>query len=286
MRRPAWEREGRGWPNREASAFVTASGLRWHVQRMGRGPVLLLLHGTGAATHSWRDVMPLLARDFTVIAPDLPGHGFTDPLPSHRLSLPGMARAVAGLLDTLQLSPDLAAGHSAGAAVLVRMALDRLIEPRAIVSFNGAFLPFKGAAGHLFAPLARLLVLNPLAPRLFSWRADAKAIDRLIRNTGSVPDRAALEFYGRLIRCPGHVSSVLRMMANWDLPPLARDLRRLGPKLILAAAAGDLAIPFEQTERLRGLLPSAIVEPLGRLGHLAHEERPDLAADLIARHSS
>ena len=73
----SWERDGRDWPNREASRFVEAGGLRWHVQQMGRGPVLLLLHGTGASTHSWRALLPLLAKSFTVVAPDLPGHGFT-----------------------------------------------------------------------------------------------------------------------------------------------------------------------------------------------------------------
>ena len=60
-RGPNWERDGRDWPNREASRFVHAAGLRWHVQVMGSGPVVLLLHGTGAATHSWRDLMPKLA---------------------------------------------------------------------------------------------------------------------------------------------------------------------------------------------------------------------------------
>jgi len=72
-----WERDGRDWPNRDASRFVRAGGLRWHVQKTGTGPVLLLVHGTGAATHSWRELAPLLARRFTVIAPDLPGPGFT-----------------------------------------------------------------------------------------------------------------------------------------------------------------------------------------------------------------
>lgn len=78
-----WERDGADWPNRAASRFVTASGLTWHVQAMGapEAPVLLLLHGTGAATHSWAGLAPLLAARFRVIAPDLPGHGFTDPLP-------------------------------------------------------------------------------------------------------------------------------------------------------------------------------------------------------------
>ncbi|NBQ74895.1 MAG: alpha/beta hydrolase, partial [Acetobacteraceae bacterium] len=58
---PSWEKDGRDWPNRTASRFVEAGGLNWHVQLMGQGPCLLLLHGTAAATHSWRDLAPLLA---------------------------------------------------------------------------------------------------------------------------------------------------------------------------------------------------------------------------------
>ncbi|MFZ4410973.1 MAG: alpha/beta fold hydrolase, partial [Paracraurococcus sp.] len=79
------------WPNRPTSRLVAAGGLRWHVQVAGTGPVLLLVHGTGAATHSWRDLLPLLARHFTVVAPDLPGHGFTERPRAEGLSLPGMA---------------------------------------------------------------------------------------------------------------------------------------------------------------------------------------------------
>ena len=90
--RRGWQREGRDWPNREASRFVRAAGLMWHVQIMGAGPVLLLAHGTGAATHSWRALAPLLAQHFTIVAPDLPGHGFTEAPGTARLSLPGMAR--------------------------------------------------------------------------------------------------------------------------------------------------------------------------------------------------
>ena len=61
-RRPDWEHDGRDWPNRTASRFVSAAGIVWHVQVAGEGPALLLLHGTGAATHSWAGVLPLLAR--------------------------------------------------------------------------------------------------------------------------------------------------------------------------------------------------------------------------------
>ncbi|TJW92291.1 alpha/beta hydrolase, partial [Neisseria gonorrhoeae] len=47
--KPNWSVDGKDWPNRAASRFVDAAGLRWHVQMMGEGPVALLAHGTGAA---------------------------------------------------------------------------------------------------------------------------------------------------------------------------------------------------------------------------------------------
>ena len=72
-----WDHDGLGWPNRDKSQFVDAGGLRWHVQTAGNGPVMLLIHGTAAATHSWGGLLPLLAARYTVVAPDLPGHGFT-----------------------------------------------------------------------------------------------------------------------------------------------------------------------------------------------------------------
>ena len=192
--RPDWAVEGRDWPHREASRFVEAAGLRWHVQEYGPpdAPMLLLLHGTGAATHSWRGLAPLLARDFSVIAPDLPGHGFTDPLPDADLSLPGMARAVAGLVAALGRPPVLAAGHSAGAAVLARMCLDGTIAPRLLAAFNGALAPLPGAANLLFPSMARLLFLNPFTPRIFAWTADRSAAKRLIEGTGSRLDPCLL----------------------------------------------------------------------------------------------
>ena len=93
-RRLGWERDGSDWPNRRHSRFVDAAGLRWHVQCAGAGPSLLLLHGTGAATHSWRDVLPRLATRFRVVAPDLPGHGFSSAPEDRGFSLPGMAAGI------------------------------------------------------------------------------------------------------------------------------------------------------------------------------------------------
>ncbi len=282
LRSPSWELEGRDWPNRAFSRFVSAGGLRWHVQRMGQGPVLLLIHGTGAATHSWRDLATLLASHFTLVAPDLPGHGFTQTPSARGLSLPGMARSLEALLEELETPPDLVLGHSAGAAILARMCLDAAIAPRALISINGALLPLRGLAGHWFSPAAKLLAANPLIPRLFSWQAQSpRAVERLVDSTGSRLDPRGVELYRRLISTPGHVSATIGMMANWDLELMARELPRLQIPLVLVAAEGDLTVRPAEAERVRGLLPDAETILLAGLGHLAHEERPSLVASLV-----
>ncbi|WP_432421920.1 alpha/beta fold hydrolase BchO [Rhodoplanes serenus] len=280
----SWERDGHDWPNRQASHFVEAAGLRWHVQEMGRGPVLLLIHGTGSATHSWRDLMPLLARHFTVVAPDLPGHGFTEMPARERLSLDGMAEDLHALLQALGRFPAVVAGHSAGAAVLARMCLDGRIGPRALVGLNGAMLPIGGMAGRLLTPFARLLAASAMVPRLFArFAANDGFVERMIRDTGSTLDPAGIAFYRRLTCHPAHVAAAVRMMANWRLPPLARELPHLRTRLVLVTGGNDKTIAPDDAARVRVLLPDATLVPLPGLGHLAHEERPDEVAALMVQ---
>lgn len=279
---PVWKEDGRDWPNRAASRFVEAAGLRWHVQVMGQGPVVLLVHGTGAATHSWRGLAPLLAERFTVVAPDLPGHGFTQMPARHLLSLPGMTAALDGLLRVLGTAPAIAVGHSAGAAILARMCLERTIAPRALVSLNGALLPLRGLPGQIFSPMAKLVARTDLVPRLFARHAtDRSVVERLMRETGSTIDALGIELYARLARRPGHVAGAFGMMANWDLKPLADALPRLATPLTLVVGTADRTIRPSEALRVRTLLPDARIVRLGGLGHLAHEERPERIDALV-----
>lgn len=280
--RRGWHLQGRDWPNRTASRFVRAAGLLWHVQVMGTGPILLLVHGTGAATHSWRALMPLLARHFTVVAPDLPGHGFTDTPAKPRLSLPGMAKSLQGLLQALHMPPALAMGHSAGAAILARMTLDGQIAPRGLISLNGAFVPLEGVPGQMFSPLAKLLVGLPLLPQFFAWRAkDDAVVGSMLEGTGSRIEPQGVALYGRVIRKPAHAAAALGMMSQWDLHPLLRDLGRLSVPLLLIVGANDRAVPPKQSARIRDMVPGARVVSMAGLGHLAHEERPDDTAAIV-----
>jgi magnesium chelatase accessory protein len=292
--RLAWERDGRQWPHRDRSQFVQAAGLRWHVQRFeapaADAPLALLIHGTGASTHSWRDVAPLLAaRGWSVLAFDLPGHAFTS-MPaggtaSHQFSLPGMAGAIAALLHTLQAAPKLLVGHSAGAALALRLVLDRQLQPDAVVGLNAALLAWRGLPGQLFSPIARLMAAGPLVPRLFAWRAtDPGVVRRLLDGTGSKLDPAGVDLYARLVRNPGHAQGALAMMAGWDLATLERDLPALRTPLHLLVGSTDRTVPPEQATRVLRLLDPAAIHTLTvlpGLGHLAHEEAPARTVNLM-----
>ncbi|WP_405241951.1 alpha/beta fold hydrolase BchO [Lentisalinibacter salinarum] len=277
-----WDIDGRDWPNRQTSHFAEAGGIRWHFQRAGDGPVALLLHGTGASAHSWRDLLPELAREFTVVAPDLPGHGFTTAAADDGYSLPGMAGAVASLLASLDVSPRLVVGHSAGAAIALRMVLDGRIHPDAVVSINGALLPFRGLPGQLFSPAARLLARLAFVPRLVARRAaDPDAVTRLLRDTGSRVDDEGVALYRRLISSPAHVAATIAMMSRWDLAPMIREYPELAVPLLLVVGEQDGTVAPHEAERVARLVPGARVERLAGLGHLAHEEEPERVAELI-----
>lgn len=288
-----WEREGRRWPHRIRSRFVQAAGLRWHVQHWPSpavdAPTALLLHGTGSSTHSWRQVAPLLAGHMQVISLDLPGHAFTQ-LPaegssSTLLSLPGMAQGVQALLQTMNLQAQFIVGHSAGAAVAVRMALDGLVQPRLIVSLNGALLPLHGLAGQLFAPAARLMAGMSWIPRLFAYQARDRAVtERLLQSTGSRIDEEGTELYALLVASPSHAAAALGMMAQWDLHELSERLPRLRVPLDLIVATGDKTVRPEQAEQvLTRLDPSlrASIAKFEGLGHLSHEEQPARTTEML-----
>lgn len=282
--RPSWQQEGRDWPNAQFSRFVNAAGLRWHVQIAGEGPVLLLLHGTAASSHSWRDLIPPLATRFRVVAPDLPGHAFTEMPPLGLLSLPGMATAVEGLLKTLGVTPVLAVGHSAGAAILIRMAVDGRIAPAALISVNGALRPFPGLIGPVFSSISKLLFVNPFMPRLLAHAArDRDRVAKLIHDTGSNISAHGIDLYARLLRNPGHIAGALGMMANWELGYFEREVAKLRVPLYLVVGAEDRAIPPSDADRVQALAPNATVIRLPGLGHLAHEEHPEEVLQIIMR---
>lgn len=278
-----WNREGQIWPHRDASTFVTAGRAHWHVQQMGKGPPLLLIHGTGASVHSWRDLMPLLAREHAVTAIDLPRHAFTKGHDAYAMSLPAMAREIAALMTALKIEPAAIIGHSAGAAIALQLALDHGYAGP-IVGLSAALRPFPGAMAQIFPAIAKALFVNPLVPRFFAGTIDlAGGADRFMwRSTRSRIDAGGMACYRTLLKNPDHAGGGLAMMANWDLPGLKVRMGEVANPVLLVHGAKDPAIPLDWARDAAGWLPNARLDVLPGLGHLAHEEAPDKVAALIA----
>jgi len=268
-----WQRDGRDWPHRSNSRFIDTGGYHWHVQTAGPAdaPGLLLLHGTGASTHSWRHVLPRLARHYLVTAIDLPCHGFTRPHSQSDLSLPGMTMSITGLLKTLNLVPAAIVGHSAGAAIAVSMATraDRASQPQ-VIGVNGAFLPIRGE--RLFSPMAKLLFANPFSASMFSLLAGSTPLGgNLLGATGSPIDAAGAALYRRLLTSSGHVRGALGMMAAWDLSRFDRMVALLSGPPVCIAAIDDPMVPVENSRKIARLVPGARLVLADRGGHLLHE---------------
>ncbi|MEM8810969.1 MAG: alpha/beta fold hydrolase BchO [Pseudomonadota bacterium] len=277
-----WEIDGRHWPNRDLSRFVRVKGHTWHIQEAGDGPLVLLLHGAGASTHSWRDVIPRLAQDHAVMALDLPGQGFTRVNDKRRCGLNAMAEDIRALLRHQGREPDIVVGHSAGAALALRLALDLERKPAALISINGALKNFPGPAGIVFPAMARLLSMNPLSGFGFSFLAGSTGtVRRLIRSTGSTIDRRGLAGYRLLFSDPDHVDGTLAMMANWHLDRLLEDLRRLDVAAHFLVGGRDRAVPPSTSAAAARRIGGAQLVEVSDAGHLLHEEQPDWIVDRI-----
>ena len=134
--------------------------------------------------------------------------------------------------------------------------------------------------------MARLLVINPIVPRLFSFTTGPAAVERLIEGTGSRLDARGVELYTRLIGCSGHAAAALAMMANWDLEGFAQALPRFQGHLHLVVGDRDKAVPPDDAEAVRRRRPETRIHTMRHLGHLAHEEDPEAAAAIIRRIAS
>ncbi len=281
-----WDVDSRHVPNREWSRFVTAGGLKWHVQVAGPddAPPLLLIHGTGATTHSFADLAPLLAQQFRVIIPDLPGHGFTQ-----KLGTPdpdNVAKAVAALLAELDAGPAMILGHSVGAAIAFTLTAKRLVQPKALVALGGALLPFDGV-GKVYPGLAKALFVNPFMPAFFSFTTRLQSMpDLLQRWTGSRSSREQVAHYERLFRSPAHTGGALSLMAHWDLDAIERTIAQVRCPVLLLHGERDKTVPPATSQTVARRLTQhdtpVVHHGLPGLGHLAHEEAPERHAELIS----
>jgi magnesium chelatase accessory protein len=273
-----WKKDGSDWSLNQISRFCYVRPHTWHIQdtQGTNKPSILLLHGTGASTHSWMHLIPMLESTFRVVAIDLPGHGFTTTKDHTRSSLNLMAKDILALLSAEKIFPKLIVGHSAGAALAFRIALDDKNTSAGVVAINGVLDHyFEGLSGFFYPIAAKALAINPLSALFISkLNKITRQTKRLSKMTGSKIDAQSLKFYNKLLSDPSHLAGTLAMMSQWKLENLNNDLHKLKQKSLFLIGQNDQMVTqqslFKYAEKVKG---SEIKSEEG-LGHLMHEEAP------------
>ena len=273
------------WPNRQYSKVISVGDLEWHVQLTGKGPVVLLLHGTGSSTHSWSDLIPLLETHAQVLVPDLPGHAFTLGAKLEDLKLDEIARSLQLLITQLEIeSPSIVVGHSAGAPLALRFAVAALKQPKLVIALNPSFIPpppvYTSFFGPLLGPITRSSTLSSL---LASLSPSLGMVDKLLDSTNTILPEARRVHYRKLFERSDHVRGSMNFMAAADIQKVLAEADLYQGKLICVLGNQDAWIPVKPLEKIiQDYFPSAeIVKWEG--GHIMHELEPAKVAQLILK---
>ena len=271
------------WPNRQHSSTVSVGGLDWHVQLTGKGPVVLLLHGTGSSTHSWSDLIPLLEADAQVLVPDLPGHAFTLGAKLEDLTLDEIANSLQLLIEQLGIeAPSIVVGHSAGAPLALRFAVGSSKPPKLVIALNPSFIPppavYTSFFGPLLGPITRSSTLSSL---LASLSPSLGMVDKLLDSTNTILPETRRVYYRKLFERSEHVRGSMNFMAAADIHKVLVEANLYRGKLICVLGNQDAWIPVKPLEKIiLDYFPAAeIVKWEG--GHIMHELEPNKVAQLI-----
>lgn len=264
------------------SEFLQVGDLEVHLQRAGAGGMpLVLLHGFGASTFSWREVLAPLAQSRLVIAFDRPGFGLSQrPLPPYPgghnpYSQTAQAELTIALLNALGIEQAVLVGNSAGGSIALLTALEFPDRVTALVLVDAGVYTGGGPPGWL-RPLLRLPQVQRLGP-LFV---------RSIRNRGR--DLIELAWHDASKVTPEVIAgySVPLQAENWDralweLTLASQDLEltsrlgQVGVPVLVITGDDDRIVPTAESIRLASEIPGAELVVLPACGHVPQEECPE-----------
>jgi len=275
---------------------------RIFVREGGAGPAVLLLHGFPETGLMWRDIAPLLARDFRVVVADLPGYGRSDCPGSSDPAAMSKREMAAKLVAAMRAAGhDCFAmiGHDRGARVAYRAALDHVpqISHVGVLDVVPTFEVWDRADARLalsFWPFSLLAQPAPFPERLIAAAPEA-IVDNAVNQWGTSPDafpewvRAA---YVSALSDPAHVHAICneyRAAAGLDREIDKADLdagRRIrAPLLALWSAEGALGAWYDEAGGPLGLWQRWAERVQGQAvtgGHFFPEEQPAATAQLIS----
>jgi pimeloyl-ACP methyl ester carboxylesterase len=252
----------------------------------GGRPVLLLVHGMAGSSATWRAVMPLLAQRYTVVAPDLPGHGESDK-PRQDYSLGAHANALRDLLVALGIDQATVVGQSLGGGVAMQLAYQhpRCCERLILVSSGGLGDEVSWLLRALSIPGVEYVMPvlfpsfvrdagNALGHRLSSFGLRAPRLEEQWRGYVSLTDPETRQAFVRTLR------AVIDMGGQ---SVSARDrlyLSSLMPTLIVWGER-DRMIPVAHAHEAHQAMPGSQLVIFEESGHFPHTEEPERFAEAV-----
>jgi 3-oxoadipate enol-lactonase len=240
----------------------------------GRGPPIVLLHMVGGNHTVWNTVVPALAKEFRVLAPDLRGHGRTPAPPGSHFTFAELAGDVVRLLDTKSVDSAYVVGLSGGALLALRVALDRPGRVRGLVLISGAGYVdnHTRAISQRWSETLRTEGPDAFALRLLKDLYYPDWIEAHLDFADAVRANAKRQDFGPAERWAAS-------MERFDERARIASIRR--PTLIVQAM-DDQVIDASHGRILRQSIPNAQIRILAETGHMVPLERPSETAEAIA----
>ncbi|HVS20725.1 MAG TPA: alpha/beta hydrolase [Pyrinomonadaceae bacterium] len=269
----------------EHSWFTTIDGVRMHYQEAGdeKAPPMILIHGFISSTLIWSDVfLPLAQAGFRVIAPDLPGYGYSEKPRDGDYTIESQAHAVAGLMDRLGIEKAVVVGASYGAAIAAALALDHpeRVDRLVLIGAVSNDEPKK----KLLLRILRLPLVGDVVTPLFlgsRWIL-RKRTEEVYRRIGLPLDEHKLAARHHLLATANTHRTMIRTVRRWSANRIARDAHLIRQPTMLVWGEDDGHIPLSDGFRLRDAMPKARLIVFRNCGHLPPQEFPKQFVGLVS----
>lgn len=272
----------------EESRFIEVDGITVHYKEFGEGDrTIILLHGFGASTFSWREVTGPLSQSFRVITYDRPAFGLTErPMPGDwtgrsPYSTASQAQMIIDMMDQLGVNQAVLVGNSAGGTVATTAALAYPERVSALVLVDAAVYTSGGVPSWL-NPLLSLPQVDHLGPLLV--RSIARKGDDFLRSAWHDPallSEAVYAGYHLPLQAENWDRGLWELTKTYQANDLPVQLKNLTMPVLVITGDDDRIIPTADSLRLAQEIPGAQLAVMPACGHVPQEECPQDFLDAV-----